>query len=444
VGLSDQEAGPVGAGSLPGESAGIAPLAGELLQEILRRTHLSSAPDLASVVAEEARLIGVDPLKIYLLDHEQKHLIPVPSPGTQDRETLPIQGTVAGRAFASTSMLQLEDDDGGRRLWLPLIDGTERLGVVEMSFGGRREALAEAMVALCERLSHLIATLLTNKDLYSDYFKRLRRRESMTIASELVWDLVPPQVLATDAFVLAALLEPAYDNGGDAYDYAINDDGVLHFAVFDAMGHGLAAAGVAAFTLAAYRHSRRRGESLAARYEAIDVAVFEQYPTTSRFATGLMAEIDLASGCLRWISAGHPPPLLLRDGHLIKPLDVTPSPPLGLQLAPDPPVQGEEWLEPGDMLLLYTDGRTEARRPDGELFTVERLGEFIERQAANGLPAPETLRGLREAIIERGEGSLRDDATALLLEWRRGTEQALLPETVQSQRVGPDRGPAPL
>jgi serine phosphatase RsbU (regulator of sigma subunit) len=414
---------------MSGESADVASLAGEMLQEVLRRAHLSSAPDLATVVAEEARSIGVDSLVMYLLDHEQKRLVPVPSTGAQDREPLPVQGTVAGRAFASTSILELEGDGGGRRLWLPLLDGTERLGVVDMSFRGRREPLAEAIVALCERLSHLIATLVTNKDLYSDFFKLLRRRQSLTIASELVRDLVPPQVLASDAFVLGALLEPAYDNGGDAYDYAINDNGVLHFAVFDAMGHGLAAAGVAAFALAAYRHSRRRGDSPAARYAAIDAAIFEQYPT-SRFVTGLIAELDLASGRLHWTSAGHPPPLLLRGGHLIKQLDLTPSPPLGMQLATGPPVEGEEWLEPGDMLLLYTDGLTEARRPDGELFTVERLGEFIERQAAKGLPAPETLRGLREAIIERGEGSLRDDATALLLEWRKGTEHALLPRTV--------------
>ena len=80
-----------------------------------------------------------------------------------------------------------------------------------------------------------------------------------------------------------------------------------------------------------------------------------------------------------------------------------PSPPLGFQLADREPVQGEESLQPGDMVLLYSDGLTEARRPDGELFTEQRLAEFIERQAANGLPAPETLRGLREAIIERGE-----------------------------------------
>jgi serine phosphatase RsbU (regulator of sigma subunit) len=82
------------------------------------------------------------------------------------------------------------------------------------------------------------------------------------------------------------------------------------------------------------------------------------------------------------------------------------------------------------MVLLYTDGLTEARRPGGELFTVERLGEFIEREAASGRAAPETLRQLREAIIDRGAGALNDDARALLVEWRHGAGAALLPETV--------------
>jgi Stage II sporulation protein E (SpoIIE) len=404
-------------------------LAGVMLQEVLRRTHLSSAPELATVVAEEGRTIGADPLVLYILDHEQQRLTPVPGPGAEGREPLAVQGTVAGRAFASTSIVELEREGGGRRVWLPLLDGTERVGVAEMTFAGHEEPLPELLLALCERYAHLVATLIATKDLYSDFFKLLRRPRPMTMASELLWDLVPPQVLASEAFVLSALLEPCYDIGGDAYDYAINEDGVLHFAVFDAMGHGLAAAGVAAFALAAYRNSRRRGVAPADMYAEIDAAVFEQYPT-SRFVTALIAELDLASGRLRWISAGHPAPLLLRSARLIKTLEALPSPPLGMQLATAPPAVGEESLEPGDMVLLYTDGLTEARRPDGDLFTVERLGEFIERQAANGLPAPETLRGLREAIIESGEGALRDDATALLVEWRRGTQHTLLPQTV--------------
>jgi serine phosphatase RsbU (regulator of sigma subunit) len=325
---------------------------------------------------------------------------------------------VAGRAFVSNSIVELEED-GGHRVWVPLLDGTERLGVTEMTFAGRRQPLTDPLTALCERYTHLIATLISNKDLYSDFFELLRRRERMTLAGELLWDLLPPQVLATDSFVLAALLEPCYDMGGDAYDYAINDDGVLHLAVFDGMGHGLPAAGATAFALAAYRRCRRAGAGPAEIYAAIDAAVHDQYPTR-RFVTGLIAQLDVGTGRLRWISAGH----------LIGTLDVEPSPPLGFQLAEREPVQGEESLQPGDMVLLYSDGLTEARRPDGELFTEQRLAEFIERQAANGLPAPETLRGLREAIIERGEGALRDDATALLVEWRRDTHAALQPDTV--------------
>jgi len=400
---------------------------GLMFQEVLRRTHLSAAPDIGRVVAEEARRVGVRALVVYVVDYEQRTLVPVPAPDSRDSEPLSIQGTVAGRAFASTSILDVEDDEGDRRVWVPLLDGTERIGVLRLEIAGP-EPVSELLTAVCERYAHFVALLLASKSAYTDYFELLRRTAPMTLASELVWELVPPLVLASDDFVLSALLEPCYDSGGDAFDYALNE-GVLHVAVFDAMGHGLAAAGMAALALSAYRHSRRSGDRPAAAYAAIDAALAGQDPA-SRFVTALIAELDLADGRLRWVSAGHPAPLLLRDGRLVKTLEVAPAPPLGLELASGLPVEGHESLEPGDMVLLYTDGLTEARRPGGELFSVERLGEFIEREAASGHAAPETLRRLREAIIERGAGDLRDDATAVLVEWRRGTERVVLPDNV--------------
>jgi serine phosphatase RsbU (regulator of sigma subunit) len=195
------------------------------------------------------------------------------------------------------------------------------------------------------------------------------------------------------------------------------------------MGHGLSAAGVAAFALSVYRNSRRSHRSLAESYTAVDAEIAEQYAST-RFVTSLLAELDVRTGRLQWISGGHPPPLLLRDGRLVKTLDVVPAPPPGMVLSDEPPAVGHESLEPGDMVLLYTDGLTEARRPDGALFTVERLGAFIEREAAGGQTAPETLRRLREAIVGRGEGALRDDATAVLVEWRGDSAERLMPQTV--------------
>jgi len=309
---------------------------------------------------------------------------------------------------------------------LPILDGTDRLGVLGMSF--QRPLLPDALVEACERLAHLAAMLVIAKGAYGDVFEIVRRREPMTIASELAWSLAPPTVFATDDLSLGIMLEPCYDNGGDAVDYA-TDDRVLHVGIFDAMGHGLAAAGVAAFAVSAYRHSRRGGRDLLETHAAMDDAVGQQFPDR-RFVTAMIAQLDLDSGRLQWLSAGHPTPLVIRNGRNARSLQTRPSPPLGVNLKGAPATVAEESLEPGDMLLLYTDGLSEARRPGGELFTVERLGEFIERQAAGGQPAPETLRRLREAIIDRGEGALRDDATALLVEWRRGSERSLLPDTV--------------
>jgi serine/threonine protein phosphatase PrpC len=397
-----------------------------MFNELLRRTHLGGPSELAAMVAEPARRIGARSVVLYLIDYEQRVLVPVVGPHDEDAAALSVAGTVAGRAFSTTSILRSSLEEArGQRLWLPLLDGTERLGVIGMSFEG--EAVSGSTVLVCERYAHLAAMLIATKNAYGDSFEATRRQRPMTIASELLWQLAPPLVFATERLVVAGMLEPCYDNGGDALDYAVNE-GVLHVGVFDAMGHGLAAAGVAAFALSAYRHSRRRGYGLLETYAAMDDAVGDQFPD-ERYVTAVIAQLDLEAGRLSWISAGHPPPLIIRDGRLSRTLTAPPAAPLGIPLDGPPPVVAQESLQPGDLLLFYTDGLTEARHPDGQMFTVLGLGEFIEREAAAGQTAPETLRRLRHAIVDRQPGQLKDDATAVLVEWRRGAEADLLPQT---------------
>lgn len=282
---------------------------------------------------------------------------------------------------------------------------------------------------VCESYAHLTAMLIATKAAYGDTFEVTRRQRPMTIASEMLWQLTPPLVFATDRLVLAGMLEPCYDNGGDALDYAVND-GVLHVSVLDAMGLGLAAAGVAAFALSAYRHSRRRGCGLLETHAAMDGAVGDQFPG-ERYVTAVIAQLHLQTGRLTWLSAGHPPPLIIRDDRLTRTLTTPPAAPLGIPLDRPPAVPGEESLEPGDLLLLYTDGLTEARHRDGRMFTITGLGEFIEREAAAGQTVPETLRRLRHAIVDRQPGQLEDDATAVLVKWHRGAEADLLPRTAR-------------
>ena len=396
----------------------------ELLHELLRRTHLSAPSDLAAIVADQAGSIGARDVAILLIDYELEVLAPLDA-GHQAE--LSVAGTVAGRAFRTTSILSVAAEQPGQlRLWLPLLDGTERLGVIGMSFDG--DSVSPVLMEACERYAHLVAMLIITKQAFGDAIEVVRRRSPMSLASELAWGLAPPLVFATDDLALAGMLEPAYDNGGDAFDYALNGR-TLHLGIFDAMGHGLAAAGAAAFAVSAYRHSRRAGHDLLQTYAAMDEAVGTQFPDR-RFVTALIARLDLDSGHLTWVSAGHPPPLVIRGGRRTRSLATRPAPPLGVDLHHVEPVVSRESLEPGDSVLLYTDGLTDARSPAGNRFTLEDVSRYIEREAAAGQTAPETLRRIRHAIIGHEGVELRDDATALLIEWRRGAEHKLMPQTV--------------
>jgi serine phosphatase RsbU (regulator of sigma subunit) len=268
----------------------------------------------------------------------------------------------------------------------------------------------------------LIAELSVTRDAYSDVFARLRRSRPMTVAAEMQWDLLPPLTFATDRIVITGALEPSYEIGGDTFDYAVNA-GTAELLVLDAVGHGLPAALLAATAVSAYRNARREGRSLPGAAALVDGVIAEQFPG-SRFATAVMARLDLDGGELRWINAGHPPPLIVRDHGLVHPQSCTSSLPLGLQRGPA--VECTVQLRPGDRVLLYTDGIVEARSPQGEFFGEERLADLVVRAEAAGNPPPEMLRQLMRSVLDHQEGQLQDDASIVVLEWRTGREEQLL------------------
>jgi serine phosphatase RsbU (regulator of sigma subunit) len=117
--------------------------------------------------------------------------------------------------------------------------------------------------------------------------------------------------------------------------------------------------------------------------------------------------------------------VLLRGGKAVGFLDRGRRMPLGLD---DPAIEiAEQTLEPGDRLLFYTDGFTEARNEHGEEFGLDRLVDFAERHAAAGLPVPETLRRLTHDVLDHQYGDLHDDATLLLLSWSAVDSRTTLP-----------------
>jgi len=144
----------------------------------------------------------------------------------------------------------------------------------------------------------------------------------------------------------------------------------------------------------------------------------------------VLAELDTDTGLLSWVNAGHPAPLLLRRGRLVRSLHSHPTLPLGLVINGRPPATvtvGREQLQPDDRVLLYTDGVTEARSPTGAFFGDQALIDLLRRNLAAGLPAQETMRRIVHALLDHQQGQLADDATLLLLEWRNTNTDALVP-----------------
>jgi serine phosphatase RsbU (regulator of sigma subunit) len=389
----------------------------DVLNSLLRASHLLAADRLASVVSAHARAMGAQHAVLYLADYEQATLLPLAGEGIPARQELPIEGTVAGRAFRRVEVVASSAGQAPR-LWLPLLDGAERLGVAEITLN---EPLTEELDAGLRALVSLTAELIIASDQCSDVFSRLRRRKTLSLAAEIQWDLLPPLTHGTDRVVITGGLEPAYDIGGDTFDYAVSGD-TADLLVLDSVGHGLPSAVLASVAVGAYRHARRNMLDLPDIALEINAAIAGQFPG-SQFATAIIARLDLDTGRLRWINAGHPSPLILRDGSIVQPPHCPPGRPLGLRDGKG--VCCETRLQPGDRVVLYTDGIVEARSPEGEFFGEQRLADFITAAEAAGDPAPETVRRLMRRVVTHQADQLQDDASIVVLEWLTGKELEL-------------------
>ena len=364
---------------------------------------------IADLVDAASSILGAQSGRLFVADYGLRSLRQLGTDGPIGASVL-IEGTVLGRAFADGAVIATGTDPTVLRV--PFTDGNERIGLLELEFDaweGVPEILAPAIFVL--------VSVVSAKRRYSDAWVRCRRAEPLAAAAEVQWDLLPPLAASAPNVAVAGILEPAYSIGGDSFDYALNERG-LDFAIVDAVGHGMSAVLMAAAAVNGFRNVRREGGALPTAHEQVDRLIAD-YFGDFQYVTGQFGSLDTCSGILRWVNCGHPLPLLVRNGTFAGTLTCTPSKPLGLggsvvEIAEEP-------LQGGDRVLFYTDGITESRSNEGEMFGESRLADYLVRATLDRVPVAETVRRLSANVLAFVGGDLKDDATMFLIEYRAGT-----------------------
>ena len=300
------------------------------------------------------------------------------------------------------------------RIWVPLIDGTARMGVLGVDLP--EPEIDDATLETVQSVASLAAELLISKGQYTDIIELSRRHRPMSLGAELQRSNLPPVALVTDQVAVAGVLQPAYDVAGDSFDYALNHDG-LHVAILDSVGHDLDSSLISHLVQGSLRNSRRLGLGLVETYAAADEALAQRY-ADQRFATAAFGRLEPDTGRFRWISAGPPRRRWCSGvGRWRARRDSSRPCPSGCATGRFPPINELE-LAPGDGLVLYTDGVTEGGARGGERFGLERFVEVLDSVLDEGLPPAEVLRRLVKAVLEHTAHELHDDAGIVLVQRR--------------------------
>jgi phosphoserine phosphatase RsbU/P len=367
---------------------------------------------LVDVLADSLSRIGATHVVVHLASHDGERLVGLAAGDRAAHSVINVDGSLPGRVYAEQRQTEVGVDDGVRML-IPLSERAYRIGVLELRFPSvdqdiRRSAAEHAV---------LVAHLLITDGRYTDYYLRARRLEPMMLPAELQWQLLPPRAMGFGGVSVAGMLVPAYDVGGDLFDYSGEPD-LIHLAVFDVMGHGIVSAVLSGLVAGAYRNARRVGASLQECARAVDQGL--RSFGMDLFTTGIIAHVDPARGRLSYVNYAHADPFLLRDGqvHWLEPSSR--ALPMGLSevecAAEDAEVQMLE-LRSGDVVVFHTDGATEIRDQRGVPLDDEGFAELVQRQAAIIDEPWELTRRIAAELMDYRKSDLVDDATITVLRY---------------------------
>jgi len=386
------------------------------VKTLLASVEAAPPIDAAEVVAAAlADALGARDVSFLIADYSGRALVRlshVRRAGADDEDinrergqSVALAGTPHGRALTNQE-IQIVAGLGGYRVYAPVTSRGEAVGVLSL---GLDEEPDQQTLATVSAGGHALAYIVIANRRFTDLFDWGQRSVPLSLEAELQHRLLPASYTCEGGqFTLAGWLEPSGDVGGDTFDFSVERD-TLHLSMTDAMGHTLNAAVLATVLVGALRNGRRRGVDLAEQTRLANEALCG-FADDGDFVTGQVVRIDHVSGVARVVNAGHPLPILVRDGHAEN-LDLASDFPFGIAVDARYHVQ-ELNLQAGDRLVFLTDGILERNATD-----VNALEILTETRH---LHPREAVQVLTQAVVKACGGELRDDATVLCLDWHGG------------------------
>jgi serine phosphatase RsbU (regulator of sigma subunit) len=322
------------------------------------------------------------------------------------REAVSIATSDAGRALRTQELVVMDD---GRTVHVPVSVRGEAVGVLAVAL--RHEPSEDELLHL-QAIGHAFAYIVASTRRHTDLFEWGQRSRDLNVAAEIQRRLLPAFTCECWPITLAGWVEPAFEAGGDTFDYTVDDTGMT-VTLTDAMGHGISAALVATLTTGVLRNERRRSSSVAAQVAAANATLFER-SRDDEYVTGVFLDLPTDGRPPTVITAGHPVPWRLRDG-VAGPVHLEQAMPLGL-FAESAYVPLPIDFQPGDRLLLVSDGVVDTLEG-----TTTSVADLLVSSA--DLHPREAVQVLTSTVVRVQGGSPRDDATAVCIEWYRETDR---------------------
>ncbi|MFF8401427.1 PP2C family protein-serine/threonine phosphatase [Streptomyces sp. NPDC014846] len=381
--------------------------------EAAERALRTAAPHelLDAVRAVLTERYDAEAVELFMADYGLTVLQPV-SVLPHTLEPVPVHGSPVGRAFASQAPYCEEGRDGRTYAHLPVSVRGDRLGVLSVTLPGglATHELVSELAEVADVLGHEVIVAERDTDLYL----QARRKERLTLAAEMQWQLLPGRSCSRAEYDLGAQLEPAYAIFGDNFDWSATADHLMLY-VTNGMGEGIEASLLTNLAINALRNARRADIPIADQAALADQAVYAHYRGRC-YLSVLMFDFDLATGRATVVDAGSPQLLRLRSGTVER-VTFDAQLPLGMFEETDYVTQ-DFAVEPGDRLVFVSDGVHAVASPKGEAYGESALVRAI--QSTRLLPAADVPRAiLTELNRHRGTAALPDDdALVVCLDWR--------------------------